>query len=257
MNRPRAFRSVPGEPNLRSLEEDRRPTFWTRALGDPPEVYAERLAYRADGTYRRWDPTRSKLASALVNGYAGVLPRPGERWLYLGAASGTTASHVADLLGPEGAVFAVEKSPRPFARLLRTAERYPNLLPVLGDARRPEEFSRSVPIVDGLYLDIPQIDQVAIARARAARAQDREHGTELDRPGPPRLNAADARGVRRGRVGARAGTVPPAALLPRDRADPPVVLRGAVPYVAPGRPPRWTTTVTTSSSARPWSRPTV
>ena len=33
--------------------------------------------------------------------------------LYLGAASGTTVSHVSDVVGPEGMVYAVEFSHRP------------------------------------------------------------------------------------------------------------------------------------------------
>jgi len=92
------------------------------------------------------------------------VPQPGERWLYLGAATGTTASHIADLVGPQGAVYAVEMSLRPFTRLLRLGERYPNLFPVLGDARRPDEYSGWIPPVDGVYSDIAQADQVGIAR---------------------------------------------------------------------------------------------
>ena len=114
----------------------------TEALGDPPEVYGERIAAFEDRILRRWEPGRSKLAAAILRGYEGPLPSPSEKWLYLGAASGTTASHVADLVGGEGTVYAVEKSLRPIVRLLRLAERYPNLLPILGDARRPDELQR-------------------------------------------------------------------------------------------------------------------
>ena len=121
------------------------------------------------GTLRRWDPNRSKLGAAIAKGWTEPLPQRGERWLYLGAASGTTASHVADLVGVDGAVYAVEKSIRPFGRLLQLAERYPNIAPLLSDARRWEEYAGIVPPVDGLYVDIAQPDQVAIALDAARR----------------------------------------------------------------------------------------
>lgn len=154
-------------PRLHEIREGDRRVPATEALGTPPEVYGERVISVPPGWWRRWDPYRSKLSAALVRGFLGPLPRPNERWLYLGAATGTTTSHVADLVGPEGAVYAVEMSPRPFARLLRLAERYPNLLPILGDARRPEEYAAWVPPVDGVYSDVAQPDQVRIARQNA------------------------------------------------------------------------------------------
>jgi fibrillarin-like rRNA methylase len=128
---------------------------------------------------RSFEPARSKLAAAVARGWSGPLPRPGERWLYLGAASGTTASHVADLLGPRGRLYAVERSPRPFSRLLSLAERWPNLLPVLADAREPERYAGPVPIVDGLYADIAQPDQVAIVLANVAVFLREESGVAL------------------------------------------------------------------------------
>jgi fibrillarin-like pre-rRNA processing protein len=146
---------------------DEPPSFWTEALGDPPSVYGERVVVAEGRTLRRWDPSRSKLGAAITKGWTEPLPREGERWLYLGAATGTTASHVADLVGPGGVVYAVEKSVRPFARLLLLAERYPNLGPVLADARRPAEYLALVPPVDGVYIDVAQPDQVAIALANA------------------------------------------------------------------------------------------
>lgn len=154
-------------PHLHGIREGDRWVPATDALGNPPSVYGERLIVSPSGIRRRWDPYRSKLSAALLKGYRGPLPRTGDRWLYLGAATGTTASHVADLVGPEGAVYAVEISTRPFARLLRLAERYPNLLPLLEDARRPEEYAGWVPPVDGVYCDIAQPDQVEIARKNA------------------------------------------------------------------------------------------
>jgi fibrillarin-like rRNA methylase len=142
-------------------------------------VYGERWATVDGMSLRAFEPTRSKLAAAIVRGWDGPLPAPGERWLYLGAASGTTASHVADLLGPDGRLYAIERSVRPFARLLGVAERWSNLLPVLGDARDPERYAGPVPIVDGIYADIAQPDQVELVLANASLLLDERRGTVL------------------------------------------------------------------------------
>lgn len=49
--------------------------------------------------YRVWNPFRSKLAACIVNGVNDIYMKPGSKVLYLGAANGTTVSHVADLVG--------------------------------------------------------------------------------------------------------------------------------------------------------------
>lgn len=167
MNRTERFRPVPDSPRLVGRAANGRTEFWTETASAPPAVYGERWTVVGHRSYRAFDPTRSKLAAALVRGWEGDLPAPSERWLYLGAASGTTASHVADLTGPEGTVYAVERSVRPFARLLALAERWSGLLPILHDARRPSEYLALVPPVDGIYADIAQPDQVAIVLANA------------------------------------------------------------------------------------------
>ncbi len=151
---------------VRSRFADRTEIF-TEAVGTPPPVYGERWVHSGNRTFRSFEPGRSKLSAGIVHDWAGPIPSEGERWLYLGAASGTTASHVADLVGPFGRVYALERSPRPFARLLSLAERWPNLLPILGDAREPRTYSRLVPPVGGLYADIAQPDQVEIVRRNA------------------------------------------------------------------------------------------
>ena len=165
-----APRPVANSARLFRAEEDRRAVFFTEAV-EPSAVpvYGERVTYRDRRALRRFDPFRSKLAAALARGYEGPLPRPGEAWLYLGAASGSTASHVADLTGPTGAVYAVERSLRPFAKLVHLADRLPTLLPILGDARAPDEYAGDLPGIAGIYADIAQPDQPAILRENARR----------------------------------------------------------------------------------------
>jgi fibrillarin-like pre-rRNA processing protein len=130
-------------------------------------VYGERWTESDGRPYRSFEPARSKLSAAIVKDWSGPVPTPGEFWLYLGAASGTTASHVADLVGPTGRVYALERSLRPFSRLVALSDRWPNLLPILGDAREPTVYGSLVPPVHGVYADIAQADQVEIALANA------------------------------------------------------------------------------------------
>ena len=163
----RTFRPWVGSPRLLEVDRAERRELWTEAVGDPPPVYGERWTEASDRRFRLFEPTRSKLAAALVKGWTGDVPSPRERWLYLGAATGTTASHVADLVGPEGIVYAVERSLRPFARLLALGERWPNLRPILADARDPLAYVALVPPVDGMYVDIAQADQLDIVHRNA------------------------------------------------------------------------------------------
>lgn len=175
----RAYRSVAGLPRLVESQRGDRRELWTQAVGDLPPVYGERWTEVAGQKFRLFEPGRSKLAAAIVRGWTGDLPAPGERWLYLGAASGTTASHVADLVGPDGRVYAVERSVRPFARLLALADRWANLRPILADAREPREYADLVPPVDGVYADIAQPDQLAIVLANAELLLESEGGRLL------------------------------------------------------------------------------
>ena len=55
---------------------------------------------KAKVEYRVWNPFRSKLAAAILGGVDKVHIAPGKKVLYLGAASGTSVSHVSDICGP-------------------------------------------------------------------------------------------------------------------------------------------------------------
>lgn len=191
MRTARRVRPSRESPRLGRSRLGDREELWTETVGLPPPVYGERWRDYDGRSFRLFEPGRSKLAAGVVKGWSGELPRPGQRWLYLGAASGTTASHVADLVGPTGRVYALERSPRPFARLLALSERWPNLLPILADAREERRYAALVPPVDGLYVDVAQPDQVAIARRNAA--------LYLSRAGGPLLLALKAASMGRDR----------------------------------------------------------
>ncbi|MCJ1460494.1 Small subunit processome complex component [Mycoblastus sanguinarius] len=104
--------------------------------------------------YRVWNPFRSKLAAGILGGLDEVFVRPGSKVLYLGAASGTSVSHVADIVGSTGIVFAVEFS--------RT-----NVIPIIEDARHPLRYRMLVSMVDVIFADVAQPDQARIVGLNA------------------------------------------------------------------------------------------
>ena len=118
-------------------------------------VYNERML----GGTRIWEPYRSKLA-ALYHVGKGVELESSLRVLYLGAANGTTVSHVADYTE---AVYAVEFAPRPMQDLIEVARRRKNVIPIMADATRPETYAPIVEAVDLIYQDVAQPGQAAIA----------------------------------------------------------------------------------------------
>jgi fibrillarin-like pre-rRNA processing protein len=125
--------------------------------GDP--VYGE----PTDGEWRAWNPDRSKLGAMLERGMDTGLSG-GETVLYLGAAAGTTVSHVADFAGP---TYAVEFAPRPMRDLLDAVESRPRLFPLLKDARKPETYAHVVEPVDVIVQDVATRGQARVARENA------------------------------------------------------------------------------------------
>ena len=141
-----------GEERLATLSQDPGTT-----------VYGEDTARIGDREYRVWDPYRSKLAAAVLKGLSEVPIKPGNSVLYLGAASGTTASHVSDIVGEKGRVYCVEFAQRSFRDLVNnTSKNRRNMTPIFGDARFPEKYRSIVQGVNTLYADIAQPDQARI-----------------------------------------------------------------------------------------------
>ncbi len=124
------------------------------------KVYGEPLIQEGQ-EFRRWDPERSKAAAAILNGLELGL-ESNSTVLYLGAASGTTVSHLSDILR-EGFIYAVEYSETTIKDLLKLAEARENIAPILGDARNPGDYSEIVSgKVDVVYQDVSQRDQAEI-----------------------------------------------------------------------------------------------
>jgi len=138
----------------------------TRNFDPGNSVYGEkRIDHEVDGVkteYRAWNPFRSKLGAAILGGVENIWMKPGSKVLYLGAASGTTVSHVSDLVGPEGKVYAVEFSPRSGRDLINVAQKRTNIVPIIEDARHPLKYRMLVPMVDCVFADVAQPDQTRI-----------------------------------------------------------------------------------------------
>ena len=128
-------------------------------------VYGEKLVGHKGGEYRIWDPFRSKLAGAMKKGLKNPI-KTSMRVLYLGASTGTTVSHISDIVGSEGIVFAVEPAIRVARELIENvASRRRNVVPIIEDARRPHSYFSIFGKVDIVYSDIAQSDQTDIAIA--------------------------------------------------------------------------------------------
>ena len=117
--------------------------------------------------YRVWNPFRSKLAAGILGGLDEIFIRPESKVLYLGAASGTSVSHVADIVGPKGRVFAVEFSHRSGRDLINMATHRTNVIPIIEDARHPLRYRMLMSMVDVIFADVAQPDQARIVGLNA------------------------------------------------------------------------------------------
>ncbi|GAA5869865.1 hypothetical protein JCM16303_001823 [Sporobolomyces ruberrimus] len=126
-----------------------------------PDSPAEKVEYRV------WNPFRSKLAAGILGGLDNIHIGPGKKVLYLGAASGTSVSHVADVVGPEGTVYAVEFSHRSGRDLVNMAKKRTNVIPIVEDARHPNKYRMLLSMVDVVFADVAQPDQARIVALNA------------------------------------------------------------------------------------------
>lgn len=134
----------------------------TRSFAPGHSIYGEETRKLNGTEYRLWDAKRSKLAAAILKGLRNFPFKEGSNVLYLGAASGTTASHVSDLVGASGTVYCVEFSATVARDLINVCEARKNMLPLVEDARFPERYAEHVTQVDVVYQDVADREQVQI-----------------------------------------------------------------------------------------------
>jgi len=145
-------------PNIKKINN----SIATKNLCPGVRVYGEREIRG----FRVWNPKRSKLSAAIFKGLKEFPFKRDSKVLYLGAASGTTSSHISDIVD-SGIVYCVEFSPRVFSKLLEVCKKRKNMVPILEDARFPERYEPFIDVVDVIYQDIAQPDQVDIAKRNA------------------------------------------------------------------------------------------
>ncbi|MCJ7570705.1 MAG: fibrillarin-like rRNA/tRNA 2'-O-methyltransferase, partial [Candidatus Thermoplasmatota archaeon] len=124
------------------------------------KVYGEKIIKDKNKELRSWIPYRSKLAAAILNGVEIEIKKD-YNVLYLGAATGTTVSHISDITR-DGIIYAVESSPISMKKLITVCEKRPNIIPILNDAFHPDRYASIVPSVDLIYQDISQRNQAEI-----------------------------------------------------------------------------------------------
>ena len=159
------------------MEEDRN-YFWfnldgerklfTENFSPGKQVYKEKLLDKKGTEYRNWEPFRSKLAACIMNGLEEFPFMDKSSVLYLGVSTGTTISHISDIVGPKGIIFGVEHSSRVARDFLdRVAIYRKNIVPIIQDARQPDQYFSVFSKVDIVYVDIAQPDQTKIAIANS------------------------------------------------------------------------------------------
>lgn len=151
---------------MQGIFQDKKRIF-TENFCKGEKVYNEKLVKYKGKEFRSWNPYRSKLAAAIHNGFNFTI-EPDMKILYLGAASGTTVSHISDII-KDGLIYAVESSPVAAKSLISLSEKRNNIIPIFSDANHPDRYSAIVSTVDLIYQDISQRNQSDIFISNVSR----------------------------------------------------------------------------------------
>ena len=137
--------------------------LYTRSLDKGYRVYGEKVIKHNEIEYREWDPYRSKLAALLLENPETLILSDHLNCLYLGASSGTTVSHLSDIIN-SGVIYSVEFAERSIRQLIQNTSRRINVIPILADARYPDTYATSIfSNIDLIYQDVSQPNQAEIA----------------------------------------------------------------------------------------------
>ncbi|MCH7902715.1 fibrillarin-like rRNA/tRNA 2'-O-methyltransferase, partial [archaeon] len=136
----------------------------TQNLVEGKKVYGEELIKVDDKEYRLWNPHRSKVAAAIKKGLKSLEIGKGSQILYLGAAEGTTISHLSDIIGENGVIFGVDISARSMRKFVYLCEQRPNMVPILADASQPMSYKEHMAgfSMDTLVQDVSKKNQAEI-----------------------------------------------------------------------------------------------
>ncbi|MBS3060407.1 MAG: fibrillarin-like rRNA/tRNA 2'-O-methyltransferase [DPANN group archaeon] len=146
-------------PNVYKIKNQ----FATQSIAPGVRVYDEKIIKQNSREFRIWNPEKSKLCAAIHNGLKHMPIKPGSNVLYLGAAQGTTASHISDIITTSGLLICIDVATKPFEKLLHVAEERENIIPLLADANNPDDYSEFIEEkVDVVYQDVAQKNQAEI-----------------------------------------------------------------------------------------------
>ncbi|MEM0122964.1 MAG: fibrillarin-like rRNA/tRNA 2'-O-methyltransferase [Conexivisphaerales archaeon] len=151
-----------GFDNIFWIQLDGKKHLCTKNLTPGRNYYGERTVRENDVEYRLWDPYRSKLSAAIYKGLNYVPIKKGSYVLYIGTSTGTTISHISDII-ENGIIFGVEVSARVAREFVERVVKYRNnIIPIVSDARYPQNYNVVFTAVDVLYSDIAQPDATDI-----------------------------------------------------------------------------------------------
>ena len=149
--------------NVYWVKEGDEKILATKNLVPGVQVYGEKLYRVGSEEYRSWIPYRSKLAAAIMKKLKNMFIKPGSRVLYLGTATGTTSSHVSDIIGEKGILYGVEFAARVMIQFKQNvSDKRPNIIPIFADARKPGTYASIVGEVDVIYCDVAQPEQAKL-----------------------------------------------------------------------------------------------
>ena len=135
--------------------------LFTKSLVPGQKNFTKSIVKRGKEECREWDPNKSKAAAAIMKGIRNFNLKKNDKVLYLGIASGSTASFFSDIIGNNGVIYGVEISERCVRDLNTVAEKRGNIVPILANARKPDDYSWIEP-VDVVFQDVATDDQSEI-----------------------------------------------------------------------------------------------
>ena len=141
--------------------------YYSKNLVKGFKVHGERITTEKGVEYREWNPYQSKLCAAIAKGMRELAIAPGAKVLYLGAAHGATPSFVSDIVGHKGEVYCIEIAHQAMRDLIRVCEQRDNMIPILADARKPEDYEE-IGKMDVIFEDVadPQQAEILVENAR-------------------------------------------------------------------------------------------
>jgi rRNA 2'-O-methyltransferase fibrillarin len=128
------------------------------------------IKHKVLNEYRVWNKFYSKLGASIENGINYIYIKKGSKVLYLGAGndSYSTITHISDLVGEEGKIYAVEISEIKGIKLKSIAKKRKNIVPIIKDARNPYFYRNSIKsLVDCIYISFSDTDLAKIISLNA------------------------------------------------------------------------------------------